>query len=248
MNFSNVEGQFNEELQNSLPGQERAFRASGLSLVLHPRNPHVPTVHANFRIILRGSLQSPEKLWFGGGADLTPSILYEEDARHFHELWQELCDRHSVANYAQFKKQCDEYFWLTHRREARGVGGIFFDYLQGDLEAALRFVLDGASCFLASYVPIVERRSAIASTPAQRTFQLWRRGRYAEFNLLHDRGTQFGLRTGGRIESILMSMPPLAAWQYDRKANSAEEQRLLNVLRFPRDWLESTSADSAPAD
>jgi len=219
-------------------GQPTTFYATGLSVVLHPRNPRVPTVHANFRYVEHGSAW-----WFGGGADLTPYRLYEEDARHFHTTWKTACDRHDREYYARFKKWCDEYFYIAHRGESRGVGGIFFDHLGGDFERLFRFWSDAGGAFLDAYVPIVERRKAEAFTPDEREWQLLRRGRYVEFNLIYDRGTIFGLRTSGRVESILMSLPPLVRWGYHPEPAGGPDEaggyqsELLAVLRSPREWV-----------
>jgi coproporphyrinogen III oxidase len=206
--------------------------AGGLSLVLHPRNPHVPTVHANYRFIHQGS-----KAWFGGGADLTPYYLQEEDAVHFHRIHKEACDRHDPAYYPRYKKACDQYFYLRHREEARGVGGIFFENTGVELEREFAFVKDVSRAFLPAYLPIAERRKDTPYTEEQRTWQEVRRGRYVEFNLVWDRGTLFGLETKGRTESILMSLPPQVRWRYDHHpAPGSEEARLVEVLRHPRDW------------
>ncbi len=239
VNWSDVHGTFTEEFAAQMPGQSREFRASGISLVLHPRNPHVPTVHANFRIIRRGPAEEPERLWFGGGADLTPHYLYPEDARQFHRAYKHACDRHrDVVDYDTLKMQCDEYFHLAHRGEARGIGGIFYDYLDDQHEEVFAFSRDAGRNFLESYVPIVERRSGLEYSERERNFQLWKRGRYVEFNLIYDRGTTFGLRTGGRIESILMSLPPLVAWHYNFEPEpGSREEEILNVLRNPVDWI-----------
>jgi len=215
-----------------MPGQGRAFYATGVSLVIHPRNPYVPTVHANFRYFEKG-----DAWWFGGGADLTPYYLFEEDARHFHATLKAACDRHGAAHYAAFKAACDDYFVIAHRRERRGVGGIFFDYLGGDAEARFAMVADLGKAFLPAYLPIVERRGNTPYGERERAWQLLRRGRYVEFNLVYDRGTLFGLRTDGRIESILMSLPPLARWESLPDPDPASaEAKLLEVLRTPRDW------------
>jgi len=233
VNVSEVEGELTEQFAEALPGKGRVFFATGVSLVLHPWSPHVPTVHANFRYIEKG-----ERWWFGGGSDLTPFFLREEDAVHFHRVWKAVCDRHDPSYHPRFKKWCDEYFHLPHRGEARGIGGIFFDELSGDPERLLAFWKDAAGSFLEAYVPIVERRREEPFTDADRSWQLLRRGRYVEFNLLHDRGTVFGLKTGGRIESILMSLPPLARWEYDApEPVSGPEAELLRVLREPREWI-----------
>jgi coproporphyrinogen III oxidase len=234
--WSRVEGELPEDVAVQMPGDGRAFRASGVSLVLHPRSPMIPTTHANFRCIEKGA-----SLWFAGGADLTPYYLYGQDAQHFHRTLAAACARHaSVADYDRFKKWCDEYFFLPHRGETRGVGGVFFDYLQGDaaaLEATFSFIQDIGRAFLEAYLPIVESRRGAPYGERERTWQLRRRGRYVEFNLLYDRGTVFGLRTGGRIESILMSLPPLARWDYDAAPEpGSREAELLTALREPQTW------------
>jgi coproporphyrinogen III oxidase len=255
VNWSEVYGAMDPAFASRLPGEGEAFYATGVSLVLHPRSPHVPTVHANFRTVRHGSAQ-----WFGGGADLTPYYPHEEDAVHFHRTLQQACAEHGPRFYPQFKAWCDAYFYLPHRGETRGVGGIFFDYLGVEPAQAVRaagaeaahlypehvphdaawsFVRSAGSAFLAAYLPIAERRQGLPWTHEQRQFQLLRRGRYVEFNLLYDRGTTFGLRTGGRTESILMSMPPLARWEYDAQfPDGSAEARLQEFLR-PRDWLGS---------
>lgn len=239
VNFSDVHGELSEELAEKLPGAGRAFRATGISLVLHPRSPMVPTVHANFRFLEKGAGGATDR-WFGGGADLTPYYPFDEDVVHFHRTWKTVCDRHDPSYYPRFKKWCDEYFYLPHRDETRGVGGIFFDYLKGDeaaLERIFAFVREAGEAFLHAWAPIAERRRAEPYGEGEREFQLVRRGRYAEFNLLYDRGTVFGLKTGGRIGSILMSLPPLARWVYDhRPAPGSREANIIDYLR-PRDWL-----------
>ena len=208
VNFSLVFGQMSPEFAKQIPGEGLDFSATGISLVLHPRNPMVPTVHANFRFLVKG-----EKSWFGGGADLTPYYPFREDVIHFHKTWKAVCTRHPApVDYVKFKDWCDEYFYLPHRKEPRGVGGIFFDYLEGDFDATFRFVRDAGDHFLEAYTPIARRRKDEACTDAQRLFQEYRRGRYAEFNLIYDRGTRFGLMTGGNVEAILMSLPPVATW------------------------------------
>jgi coproporphyrinogen III oxidase len=232
VNFSHVFGQMSEEFAAQVPGSGRDFTATGVSLVLHPRNPLVPTVHANFRYLTKG-----DKEWFGGGADLTPYYPYREDVIHFHRVWRDVCTRHPApVDYARFKQWCDEYFYLAHRREPRGVGGIFFDYLEGDREALFAFVRDAGDAFLGAYLPIARRRQEGTYTEEQRRFQEFRRGRYVEFNLIYDRGTLFGLKTGGRTESILMSLPPVVRWGYDYHPQpGSREAELYNYLT-PRDW------------
>jgi coproporphyrinogen III oxidase len=237
VNWSRVEGELSAELAKQLPGEGRAFRASGVSLVLHPRSPRVPTTHANFRCLEKG-----DKVWFGGGADLTPYYLERDDAVGFHRAFADACDRHRpVGDYPRFKSWCDEYFFLPHRGERRGVGGIFFDYLgapEHDPEAVFAFARDAGAAFAKAYVPIVERRRDAAWGDAERRWQLQRRGRYVEFNLLYDRGTVFGLKTNGRTESILMSLPPEVRWDYDvTPAPGSREAELVDVLRNPVDWL-----------
>lgn len=233
VNTSVVHGELEETFAKRLQGDGRAFYAAGLSLVLHPRSPLVPTTHANLRFIVQGA-----KAWFGGGADLTPYYLFEEDATHFHHVLKEACDRHDHAYYGRFKKACDDYFFLKHRGEARGVGGLFFENFGDDLTRDLAFVMDVGRAFLPAYVPIVERRKELETTEAQREWQEIRRGRYVEFNLLYDRGTVFGLETRGRTESILMSLPPRVRWVYAHSpAPGSAEARLLEVVMHPRDWL-----------
>jgi coproporphyrinogen III oxidase len=235
VNFSQVNGSFTPELAASMPGEGTEFSATGISLVIHPRNPHVPTVHANFRHITKGAGER-RAAWFGGGSDLTPYYPRREDAIHFHRTWKAVCDRHAVADHARFKKWCDEYFYLPHRQECRGVGGIFFDYLTDRLDEVFAFVRDAGDQFLPAYRPIVERRMRETFSDSQRRWQMIRRGRYVEFNLLYDRGTMFGLRTGGRVESILMSLPPHVMWGYNESpAAGSPEAELLECLK-PRDW------------
>lgn len=214
---------------------------AGVSLVFHPRNPHAPTMHANYRFFeLTDESGAKVASWFGGGCDLTPSYLYEEDARHFHRVIQGVCDRHSPKYYEDYKAWCDTYFRNTHRGESRGVGGIFFDDLEdGDLNDIFDFVNEAAHALRDQYVPIVLRRAATEYTDAQRRWQQLRRGRYVEFNLVHDRGTKFGLATPGvRIENVLMSLPLTARWEYDDEPQvGTDEQRLVDVLRTPIEWV-----------
>jgi coproporphyrinogen III oxidase len=235
VNFSDVHGEMAEELARQIPGEGRQFTACGISLVLHPRSPMVPTVHANFRFLTKGQRQ-----WFGGGADLTPYYPFREDVLHFHRVWKQTCLHHAaVVDYARLKTWCDEYFFLPHRGEPRGVGGIFFDYLEGDTEALFAFVRDCGDAFLEGYRPIVERRRNAPYGERERAFQEFRRGRYVEFNLLYDRGTLFGLKTGGRIESILMSLPPRVRWPYDYHPEpGSREAELYEVYLKPRDWAD----------
>jgi coproporphyrinogen III oxidase len=234
VNFSAVHGQLDEEFARQIPGEGRDFTATGMSLVLHPRSPLVPTVHANFRFLTKGTRE-----WFGGGADLTPYYPYLEDVVHFHQVWKAVCERHpAVADYPRFKAWCDQYFFLPHRQETRGVGGIFFDYLEGNREALFAFVRDCGDAFLEAYLPIARRRRNEPYTERQRAFQEYRRGRYVEFNLLYDRGTLFGLKTGGRTESILMSLPPVVRWDYDHRVDPASREAELGTFLKPRDWVQ----------
>ena len=214
-----------------LAGQ--AYDAMGVSLVLHPRNPYCPTVHMNVRFFSAG-----ETWWFGGGMDLTPYYGFEDDARHFHATCRQALDASGPEYYPRFKRWCDEYFHLRHRNEPRGIGGIFFDDL-ADRDFAFSFALTRAvgDRFLDAYLPILERRRQQAFGERERSFQAYRRGRYVEFNLVYDRGTLFGLQSGGRTESILMSMPPRAEWRYDWKpAPGSPESRLYEQFLKPRDW------------
>jgi coproporphyrinogen III oxidase len=205
----------------------RAFEAMGVSLVLHPRNPFCPTVHMNVRFFSAG-----EVWWFGGGMDLTPYYGFEDDARHFHSA----CSQAAGAHYPRFKAWCDEYFFLKHRGEPRGIGGIFFDDLADEGSFALvKNVGDG---LLSAYLPILERRKTHAYGERERSFQAYRRGRYVEFNLVYDRGTLFGLQSGGRTESVLMSLPPRAEWRYDWKpAPGSPEEKLYTDFLKPRNWI-----------
>jgi coproporphyrinogen III oxidase len=232
VNFSDVAGELPEPFAARLPGDGRAFVACGLSVVLHPASPLVPVTHANVRFIAHGS-----RAWFGGGADLTPAYLFDEDAAHFHATLRAACDRLDRAWYPRFKEACDAYFWLPHRREARGVGGVFFEAPEAPLERQRALAEALVEAFLPAWAPIAERRRALPFGERERAWQELRRGRYVEFNLLLDRGTAFGLETGGRVESILMSLPPRARWDYaSEPAPGGEEARLVEVLRAPRRW------------
>ncbi|MCA9513400.1 MAG: oxygen-dependent coproporphyrinogen oxidase [Myxococcales bacterium] len=236
VNTSAVHGPVPEPMRDKMPGDGDTFFATGVSLVIHPRNPHVPTTHANFRYIERGSLG-----WFGGGADLTPYVLVEEDARHFHRTLKAACDATDPTFYPRFKAWCDRYFHLPHRGEARGVGGIFFDWISPDEahdeNALFSWWRRTGEAFLPAYEPIVLARMGLEADDALRHWQLVRRGRYVEFNLLHDRGTKFGLESDGRTESILMSLPPLVRWDYDvTPAPGTPEAALVDVLMNPREW------------
>jgi coproporphyrinogen III oxidase len=216
------------------------FEALGVSLVFHPRNPYVPTVHMNVRMLAATPVDgSPVVCWFGGGMDLTPYYAFEEDAVHFHQTCKEALEPFGNDKYPRFKKWCDEYFYLKHRNEQRGIGGVFFDDFQelGPVQsfAMMQSVADG---FLKAYLPIVEKRKDTTYGEREREFQLYRRGRYVEFNLVWDRGTHFGLQSGGRTESILMSMPPLASWSYQREVVAGSPEELLTKEFLPRrDWV-----------
>ena len=243
VNISAVEGELPQALRDNFGVSEGAFFACGLSLVLHPKNPKVPTVHANWRYFEMYDEQgNVVTQWFGGGQDLTPYYLFEEDAVHFHRVCKDACDKHDPNFYKAFKKRCDTYFWNAHRNEARGIGGLFFDYLKQDetfsLQDRFSFVTEIGNSFLESYLPIVAKRKHLSYTKSERDWQEIRRGRYVEFNLVHDKGTLFGLKTNGRIESILMSLPPAVQWHYNfQPAPGSEEACLLEVLSSPKDWL-----------
>jgi coproporphyrinogen III oxidase len=235
VNFSHVKG-------SALPATASAGRpqlagkpweAMGVSLVLHPGNPYCPTVHMNVRFF-----SAPGNWWFGGGMDLTPYYGFEEDARHFHGRCRQALDAFGADYYPRFKAWCDRYFVLKHRDEARGIGGVFFDDLaERDFDFSFRLVRSVGDAFLPAYLPILERRKTTSFGERERSFQLYRRGRYVEFNLIYDRGTLFGLQSGGRTESILMSLPPRATWRYDwRPEPGSPEEKLYTDFLRPRDW------------
>ncbi|WP_211292551.1 oxygen-dependent coproporphyrinogen oxidase [Nonlabens arenilitoris] len=244
VNISEVYGALPVTMQSYFKVGDVDFYATGLSLVIHPVNPFVPTVHANFRYFEMYDKQGVViDSWFGGGLDLTPYYLFEEDATHFHQVCKTVCDRHDVADYTTFKDKCDQYFYNSHRGEGRGIGGLFYDYCKASEEYSMEdwlvFQKDMASHFLDAYVPIVEKRKNIEYTKEQRDWQEIRRGRYVEFNLVHDKGTLFGLKTNGRIESILMSLPPHVQWRYDYHPEpSTPEAALIEVLKQPKDWVQ----------
>lgn len=240
INFSDVEG-------SGLPPSATAarpqlagapFRAMGVSLVFHPNNPHVPTTHMNVRYFQANPPEADPVWWFGGGFDLTPYYGYEEDAIHWHSTARAACQPFGEHLYPSFKKACDNYFYLDHRKEARGIGGIFFDdYTESGFESAFALLKSVGDHFTQAYLPIVERRKDQQWTEAQRHFQLYRRGRYVEFNLVHDRGTLFGLQSNGRTESILMSLPPLVRWDYNyQPASGTPEAALYEVFLKAQDW------------
>ncbi len=242
VNISEVHGKLPAAMQQYFDVKDADFFACGLSLVLHPKSPMVPTVHANWRYFeMYNAAGEIVDQWFGGGQDLTPYYLFEEDAKHFHEICKIGCDKHDPEFYSAYKKRCDEYFYNTHRGEGRGIGGLFFDYCKVSEEMTMQdwynFVTEVGDSFLEAYVPIVEKRKTLSYTEAQKDWQEIRRGRYVEFNLVHDKGTLFGLKTNGRIESILMSLPPKVQWVYDHNPDvGSEEEKLLEVLRNPKNW------------
>jgi coproporphyrinogen III oxidase len=247
VNISAVHGKLPEAMQKMFGVGEADFFACGLSLVIHPKNPMVPTVHANWRYFeMYDDNGNVIQQWFGGGQDLTPYYLFEDDAIHFHQTCKTACDKHSrnfgTDFYTKYKKQCDDYFWNAHRNEARGIGGLFFDYCKEtevmSMENWFSFVTEVGNSFLEAYIPIIEKRKNLTYTSEQRTWQEIRRGRYVEFNLVHDKGTLFGLKTNGRIESILMSLPPRVQWVYDHHPEKgSEEEKLIEVLENPKDWI-----------
>jgi coproporphyrinogen III oxidase len=244
VNISAVHGALPKAMQSYFKVGNVDFFACGISLVLHPKNPFIPTVHANWRYFeMYDKDGNAVSCWFGGGQDLTPYYLFDEDAAHFHQTCKTACDKHDADFYPKFKKQCDDYFWNAHRHEARGIGGLFFDHCKATDTFSIKqwydFVTEVGNSFLDAYVPIVEKRKDIPYTPENRTWQEIRRGRYVEFNLVHDKGTLFGLKTNGRMESILMSLPPHVQWVYDHHPGAgSEEERLVKVLEKPKEWIE----------
>lgn len=232
-----------KKMEDSVP-----FFAAGVSAVIHPRNPMIPTIHFNYRYFEIENPDGTTQWWFGGGTDLTPYYLNEEDVRYFHGTLRTACDKHDPAYYARFKKWCDDYFYIVHRGERRGVGGIFFDDLDSpDQNEAFQFVTSCAEAVIPSYIPLVKKHKDDGYGYHERQWQLLRRGRYVEFNLIYDRGTKFGLYTpGARYESILMSLPLNAKWEYMQKPeDGSKESQLLEVLRNPKDWLDETKSDGA---
>ncbi|MDP5293564.1 oxygen-dependent coproporphyrinogen oxidase [Oceanimonas sp. CHS3-5] len=216
----------------------RSFEAMGVSLVIHPRNPHVPTSHANVRFFIAEKDGADPVWWFGGGFDLTPFYPVEEDCRHWHRVSKDLCEPFGEDVYPKYKEWCDRYFYLKHRDETRGVGGLFFDDLNDwPFEQCFAFMQAVGQGYLDAYLPIIERRKDTPYGETERQFQLYRRGRYVEFNLVYDRGTLFGLQTGGRTESILMSMPPLARWEYNWQPEAGTNEARLQEFLVPRDWV-----------
>ena len=241
VNFSHVTG---DTLPASATAQRpelagRSFEALGVSLVIHPHNPYVPTSHANIRFFIAHKDGADPIWWFGGGFDLTPYYGFEEDAQHWHQSARAACDPFGADYYARFKKWCDNYFFLKHRNEPRGVGGLFFDdFNEQGFDHAFGFIQSVGDHYLKAYLPIMQKRKNISYGERERDFQLYRRGRYVEFNLVYDRGTLFGLQTGGRTESILMSLPPLVKWRYNwRPEEGSAEAELYEVYLKPREWV-----------
>ncbi|GMQ88597.1 MAG: oxygen-dependent coproporphyrinogen oxidase [Gammaproteobacteria bacterium] len=241
INFSHVHG---EQLPVSATAQRpelagRSFEALGVSLVIHPRNPYVPTSHANVRFFIAKKENAAPVWWFGGGFDLTPYYGFEEDARHWHQTAKQACDPFGADIYPRYKKWCDDYFYLKHRAEPRGIGGLFFDDLnEPDYNTCFAFMRSIGDHYIPAYTPIVEKRKNYPYTEREREFQMYRRGRYVEFNLVYDRGTLFGLQTGGRTESILMSLPPVVKWRYDWQPHpGSPEAELYDKFLKPNDWI-----------
>ncbi|WP_295873373.1 oxygen-dependent coproporphyrinogen oxidase [uncultured Zhongshania sp.] len=241
VNFSHVQG-------DAMPGSAsahrpelagRSYQAMGVSLVMHPQNPYIPTSHANVRFFVAEKPGEEPVWWFGGGYDLTPYYGFEDDCRHWHRVAKGACEPFGAEVYPKYKKWCDDYFYMGHRDEARGVGGLFFDDLnEGGFERCFEFMQAVGNSYTEAYIPIVERRKTMTWEDRQRQFQLYRRGRYVEFNLVHDRGTLFGLQSGGRTESILMSLPPLVRWEYNWQPEAGSPEAALTSDFLPvRDWL-----------
>ena len=244
VNTSVVFGSVSEAMKTQLKINGAKWFACGLSLVLHPVNPFVPTVHCNYRMFeLYNEKDEVIDRWFGGGTDLTPYYLFEEDARHFHQTYKNVCDEFDVSFYSTFKKNCDDYFVNTHRNnERRGIGGIFYDYQKPsekkDINFWMNFSKACGDAFLPAYLPIVEKRKICSFTDKNKYWQEIRRGRYVEFNLIHDRGTLFGLKTNGRTESILMSLPPTVRFEYNyQPQKGSEEEKLMNACLHPKNWV-----------
>jgi coproporphyrinogen III oxidase len=244
VNTSVVFGEVTEAMRTQLKINGTNWFACGLSLVIHPVNPYIPTVHCNYRMFeLYNENDEVIDRWFGGGTDLTPYYLFEEDARYFHQTYKEVCDKFDSSFYPSFKKDCDNYFVNYHRNnERRGIGGIFYDYQRPDENKNVNFWVNfGHACgdaFISSYIPIVENRKNTKFDEKQKHWQEIRRGRYTEFNLVHDRGTLFGLKTNGRTESILMSLPPTVRFEYNyQPIPGSEEDKLLQVCLYPKEWI-----------
>lgn len=250
VNTSVVFGHVTDAMRTGLKINGAKWFACGLSLVLHPLNPFVPTVHCNYRMFeLYNEADEVIDRWFGGGTDLTPYYLFEEDAKHFHQAYKNVCDGFDKKFYPTFKEACDNYFINFHRsNERRGIGGIFYDYQRPDENRGVDFWVNfGRACgdaFIPAYVPLVDKRKSAPYTDADKHWQEIRRGRYVEFNLVHDRGTLFGLKTSGRIESILMSLPPTVRFEYNyQPMPDSEEDKLLQVCLYPREWVASEVAE-----
>ncbi|KAL2467462.1 Coproporphyrinogen-III oxidase 1 [Abeliophyllum distichum] len=230
------------QIDNTKPGPVPFF-AAGISSVLHPKNPFAPTLHFNYRYFETDTPTdtpgAPRQWWFGGGTDLTPAYIFEEDVKHFHSVQKSACDKFDASFYPRFKKWCDDYFYIKHRGERRGLGGIFFDDLNDyDQEMLLSFATECANTVIPAYIPIIEKRKDLPFTDSHKEWQQLRRGRYVEFNLVYDRGTTFGLKTGGRIESILVSLPLTARWEYDHQPEEgSEEWKLLDACINPKEWI-----------
>lgn len=243
VNVSVVHGELPQLFKEKFNSKEATFYACGISLVIHPYSPKIPTVHANWRYFEMYDENNQLKTsWFGGGSDLTPYYLDKDDAKHFHTVNKKACDKHDPNYYLKFKKACDQYFYNSHRKESRGIGGIFFDYMKADEKHSMQDHLDFAICssnsFLDAYTPIVKKHQDKPFNSEQKIWQEIRRGRYVEFNLLHDRGTLFGIKTNGRTESILMSLPSTVRWEYNHQPNQgSEEEKLLEILKKPIDWV-----------
>ena len=240
VNFSIIRGDKMPKSASALrPELEgRQYTALGVSLVLHPDNPYIPTAHANVRFFVAEEQGKDPIWWFGGGFDLTPYYGFDEDAVHWHETAKKACIPFGKDVYPKYKKWCDDYFCLTHRNEQRGIGGLFFDDLNGDFEECFDYMKSVGSHFTEAYIPIAKKRMNTTFSEKEKDFQLYRRGRYVEFNLIYDRGTLFGLQSGGRTESILMSLPPKAQWSYQYKIEvGSEEEKLTSYFLKPRDWI-----------
>ena len=250
VNTSVVFGKVTDKMRKQLQMSGENWFACGLSLVIHPSNPFVPTVHCNYRYFELYENNEVIDRWFGGGTDLTPYYLFEEDAKHFHQTYKNVCDQFDKNFYTEFKKECDDYFVNKHRNnERRGIGGIFYDHKKPKEKCSIEFWSDfGKACgnaFLEAYVPIVERRKDLPFTTENKHWQEIRRGRYVEFNLIHDRGTLFGLKSDGRTESILMSLPPTVRFEYNyQPVKDSEEDKLLQVCLHPKDWTSEENTDA----
>ena len=232
VNFSSITGKLSDNISSKVIGKGKDFYATGVSVVIHPKNPFVPTMHMNIRYLERNNQK-----WFGGGIDLTPYYISKNDIIDYHTKLKSLCDRYDFVDYKHFKDSCDKYFFIKHRNETRGVGGIFFDNLESNLDQTFKFITENGKTFLDIFLPLFNKFNKKEYTNKHREFQLYRRGRYVEFNLVYDRGTLFGLETDGRIESILMSLPPYSSWKYNWKPEpNSEEAKLYEYLK-PTEWI-----------